>query len=116
MCIRDRNDVDAVAADVADGAVFVTASDASTFISGDAGLSWTRVELGSALLASAADGTTRAMLSSPFNVTVLRGDDLATTAIDTNPGDRVELLAVNGDEALLLATSEGALSWIVVEG
>ena len=110
------NDVDAVAADVADGAVFVTASDASTFISGDAGLSWTRVELGSALLASAADGTTRAMLSSPFNVTVLRGDDLATTAIDTNPGDRVELLAVNGDEALLLATSEGALSWIVVEG
>ena len=56
------------------------------------------------------------MLSSPFNVTVLRGDDLATTAIDTNPGDRVELLAVNGDEALLLATSEGALSWIVVEG
>jgi len=88
---------------------------APTLLSGDAGASWQQVDLAGEFFQAAVDGNRQTFLSGSL-VTTFEGAGVSQSSIGTSDDQRVELLAVSDGEALLLATGEGTLTWIVVEG
>ncbi len=106
---------------VVDGTIVLSSitdeAGAATFISSDAGLTWTALELGQVSSVGASASTRGFLSGSDAGATMTFADDstVATATIDVAAPDRLELLAVGTDEAVMLATTEDGLTWITVQ-
>ncbi len=87
-----------------------------TATSVDGGATWARVDLGDAMVDSAAASTGGVgMLGSSGNgstVTLASADRVDRVELDLDPGTRIELLAADDDEVILLADTGAGPVWV----
>lgn len=91
-----------------------------TAMSSDGGQSWVRSELEAGMVSSvASNGSTIGFLGTSAlgssTVTLTDGESWSSTDLGISAPDRVELLLAGTDQAVLLGTVDGTLTWIVAE-
>lgn len=91
-----------------------------TAMSSDGGQSWVRSELEAGMVSSvASNGSTIGFLGTSAlgssTVTLTDGESWSSTDLGIAAPDRVELLVAGTDQAVLLGTVDGTLTWIVAE-